>query len=646
MSSVSSKTAKGQRGGDLCLRGTFIDVVNNDEPESPRALSDPGSVSTESCSWGYFESENKYVEELSFAWSSHRSDDNADGSSLSDALSNADSSVGQETRMPAFQENRWLLRKQIQKKWDTARKKPGQRGHHAALSAIREIPDGVDAMVKNNANTLIEGIMDGVLEMRDDVYKTLSSFESASADGALAHTRVIETVDELPELIQTRLDVHIAEAHRKLADHVEEVVQGLEGVRLDQGELAKATHAVSEEVQEIIREQVDAAAQESLEYAQRRINKALHFLAGSESVQVTKPTFVHAPVTSGVLRAAHDVVLDTMEHVRHKVVQKDVTSTLANEAVAETLLRAKTAQCEGYVPETPSESPDMSRDMVSCENAKDTMEHVGHNVAQKAVTSTLANEAVADTFMRAQTAQRGGYIAEPLSESPKVSRGLSSFENTNNTMDHVRLNVAQKDVTSTLANEAVADTLMRTKTGQRGGYIAEKPSEAPQVAPNKPSLENTNVCGSVGHPELCARPCIYAASGKCANGATCGFCHLPHDTRPAHLDKKGRDKMKRMPLEERAAMILPIVRQRAIQLGIREEFIREIDHVVHSLGLHAQLSSASNSGRAFRNQCTKFTLRSLFTMLKADGDANRMDLQNALQSLSDNLRRSLVVASA
>ena len=33
-----------------------------------------------------------------------------------------------------------------------------------------------------------------------------------------------------------------------------------------------------------------------------------------------------------------------------------------------------------------------------------------------------------------------------------------------------------------------------------------------------------SVPGSVGHPELCRRPCIYFAAGQCRNSADCNFC--------------------------------------------------------------------------------------------------------------------------
>eukprot|EP00439_Symbiodinium_sp_Y106_P052559 s5291_g7.t1 len=34
--------------------------------------------------------------------------------------------------------------------------------------------------------------------------------------------------------------------------------------------------------------------------------------------------------------------------------------------------------------------------------------------------------------------------------------------------------------------------------------------------------------GSLGHPEVCRRPCIYFLAGHCENGNACAYCHLPH----------------------------------------------------------------------------------------------------------------------
>eukprot|EP00928_Gymnodinium_smaydae_P095165 TRINITY_DN8138_c0_g3_i2.p1 TRINITY_DN8138_c0_g3~~TRINITY_DN8138_c0_g3_i2.p1 ORF type:complete len:507 (+),score=88.26 TRINITY_DN8138_c0_g3_i2:112-1521(+) len=469
-------------------------------------MSDPGSVSTASC---YFDSEHRYVEELSCALTSPSyGRDGADDSSCGKVEESSP------TTMPCLQENRWLLQKRIQSKWETARAKPGQRGHHAALSVIRDIPDEVGAMIRENAPSLIEGIMDEMIEMRDDICKAIS-LASASTSVAQAHSFILETAKKLPELLQCKLDVHVADVQQKVADHVETVVHLLEGVLVDQGELAKIAHAVSEEVQEILREKVAACVQESFEYATHRMNVVLHSLGDVSGTQVSKPPFLRALVASRVLQAARDVVVETMEQARNKKVQAYVTSSLANEAVAQTLLRAKAGQ--------------------------------------------------------------------PLDSADNFSENLSPI--------------------------------------------------------------GANSCGSLGHPEMCSRPCIFFASRTCANGDSCGYCHLPHDVRTANLDKKGREQINGMTLEQRAVTLLPIVRQKAIRLRLHRDCVQTIDEIISSRSCRTQ-AGMSLAGQVHKGAYTKLTLRSLMGMLKANTDGESSELQTDLHHLACLLKSSCAALQA
>eukprot|EP00448_Togula_jolla_P012879 CAMPEP_0170620976 /NCGR_PEP_ID=MMETSP0224-20130122/28353_1 /TAXON_ID=285029 /ORGANISM="Togula jolla, Strain CCCM 725" /LENGTH=329 /DNA_ID=CAMNT_0010947201 /DNA_START=27 /DNA_END=1016 /DNA_ORIENTATION=- len=69
--------------------------------------------------------------------------------------------------------------------------------------------------------------------------------------------------------------------------------------------------------------------------------------------------------------------------------------------------------------------------------------------------------------------------------------------------------------------------------------------------------------GSRGHPHLCERVCTFAAAGRCSGGISCSFCHIPHTTKQVHLDKRNRKLVKGMPYAARAALILPIMEQKA-----------------------------------------------------------------------------------
>ncbi|CAJ1351044.1 unnamed protein product [Effrenium voratum] len=64
--------------------------------------------------------------------------------------------------------------------------------------------------------------------------------------------------------------------------------------------------------------------------------------------------------------------------------------------------------------------------------------------------------------------------------------------------------------------------------------------------------------GSLGHPELCRRPCVYVASYKtaCPHGSACSYCHLPHAENRA-IDKRQRDFLKSLSDSELLAILLP-----------------------------------------------------------------------------------------
>jgi len=99
--------------------------------------------------------------------------------------------------------------------------------------------------------------------------------------------------------------------------------------------------------------------------------------------------------------------------------------------------------------------------------------------------------------------------------------------------------------------------------------------------------------GSVGHPSLCNRPCLYYAAGNCENGTDCGFCHLPHPKRPVRLDKRHREALKRTPFYELVAIMLPVLKEKASEL-------REVDEARKKLSREAAVPSqtqlAADSG--------------------------------------------------
>lgn len=88
--------------------------------------------------------------------------------------------------------------------------------------------------------------------------------------------------------------------------------------------------------------------------------------------------------------------------------------------------------------------------------------------------------------------------------------------------------------------------------------------------------------GNLGHPELCSRPCIFFAQGRCENGSNCGYCHLPHLARPPHPDKKQRNILKSMRYGQVLEIVLPIIKHKAKSLGVDGSKWREVEQAILS----------------------------------------------------------------
>ncbi|CAE8637557.1 unnamed protein product [Polarella glacialis] len=83
--------------------------------------------------------------------------------------------------------------------------------------------------------------------------------------------------------------------------------------------------------------------------------------------------------------------------------------------------------------------------------------------------------------------------------------------------------------------------------------------------------------GSVGHPELCKRPCLFFLAQKCTGGSACGYCHFPHDQlRPVQLDRNNRTLLRSMPAAVCLAVLLPLIQERAAETGLMAEIAKDV----------------------------------------------------------------------
>ncbi|CAJ1398439.1 unnamed protein product [Effrenium voratum] len=105
---------------------------------------------------------------------------------------------------------------------------------------------------------------------------------------------------------------------------------------------------------------------------------------------------------------------------------------------------------------------------------------------------------------------------------------------------------------------------------------------APAIPAASPASQLPSNVGSLGHPQLCRRPCILFARCDCQQEA-CSWCNGHHPARPASFDKVERDLVASMSEPMLLTMILPHLRrcvqvspqlQRLVELVEREYALR------------------------------------------------------------------------
>lgn len=138
---------------------------------------------------------------------------------------------------------------------------------------------------------------------------------------------------------------------------------------------------------------------------------------------------------------------------------------------------------------------------------------------------------------------------------------------THNAMETALEVIKDKDfMPHSVTNEVVADQLLRAKVRGRGDVRAPSSVGTGGLREARESTVPRNP-GSLGHPDLCPRPCIYYRSGTCTSGADCTFCHLSHSRRPLRLDKRHREALKRMPFRKLLNVVVPILASKVAALA-------------------------------------------------------------------------------
>lgn len=134
-------------------------------------------------------------------------------------------------------------------------------------------------------------------------------------------------------------------------------------------------------------------------------------------------------------------------------------------------------------------------------------------------------------------------------------------------------------------------SLTTNVTDLRPGRDPRAGGEFPE--PQEPAAStSSDVCflfpskGSVGHPELCHRPCIYFAFGHCENGSACGYCHMEHQEKPIKLDKQQRAMVHCLSKPQVLAIMLRYLKPIAARQGFELQAAEVVQLVEREFALH------------------------------------------------------------
>lgn len=128
----------------------------------------------------------------------------------------------------------------------------------------------------------------------------------------------------------------------------------------------------------------------------------------------------------------------------------------------------------------------------------------------------------------------------------------------------------------------------KSRAAAQATVVTAQAVEATPVEALEPGSElQPQSTGSLGHPELCARPCSFAVAGNCSKGQTCGYCHESHDSRPSHLDRRQREVLRRLETNCRLELLLAVMRVRAEKKGFSVEAAPLLAHLDAHLSAHS-----------------------------------------------------------
>lgn len=173
-----------------------------------------------------------------------------------------------------------------------------------------------------------------------------------------------------------------------------------------------------------------------------------------------------------------------------------------------------------------------------------------------------------------------------------------------------------------------------------------------RAAPTAVSLSQGHSRGSVGHPQLCNRPCVHMLIGYCDLGPACDFCHMGHPKRPVHLDKRHRELLRDVPPQEWLVVVLPILYDKIRTF----DWSAQMQALVAELSVYCsairkepmasdaeQKSLTSRSRRTLAAVMRSMTLKSVLSTLQHAAQAHGVPLCPFIDNLLHRLREQAMV---
>ena len=153
--------------------------------------------------------------------------------------------------------------------------------------------------------------------------------------------------------------------------------------------------------------------------------------------------------------------------------------------------------------------------------------------------------------------------------------------------------------------------------------------------------------GSLGHPEVCQRPCIYFQSGLCQNGSACNYCHLFHSEKFGKLDKKQRTLLQGLSYEEFVVFILPFIQEQIKQMEQIHLDASELLPLLQAAAAEANLPlMPARETRNISKVFTRMNLSSLIAMVEQKGrqqsNPPRADPQQHLDAVMERIRNDFI----